>query len=393
MKLNFLNLGIELTADMRAAQERILDTFQEALGDVCQIPDFVGYATESSFLDGFRASLDDSDVVVVTVDPELFPLFKKFMGDALGLKMRSNRSLQKHLQKTCPDLPPEAIPEQAELPAEADALLSEDGLYSGFAIKANRQILVALPLDPARMEYLMRDSVLPYLQDHMDAKLFFTGNSAQVKEVAPIKEASGKDELKAEVPQTQRIPINEPFVAQVVAKLYAAGKQVSVADTKTVDFLKNVAALINMQDTVLLSQYTQDKAEGESSEDYIVRLARQTQEQSGTPLGAVVSKVYARTLEDGTKDYYLYVSISDGRTANEAKVTALPGDTPPELIYRAIEVLFHMINSWLDSGSTRPADDATISSVDTVSPVAEAETETEAEAEAEAPAKKPIILS
>ena len=349
MKLNFLNLGIELTADMRTAQERILDAFQKALGDVCQIPDFVGYATEASFMDGFRASLDNSDVVVATVDPELFSLFKKFMGDALGLKMRSNRSLQKHLQKACPDLPPEAIPEQAELPAEADALLSEDGLNSGFAIKANRQILVALPLDPTRMDYLMQDSVLPYLQDHMDAKLFFTGAGAQEKEVAPIK-----DEPKTAASQPQRILINEPFVAQVVAKLYAAGQQVSVADTKTVDFLKNVAAIINMQDVVLLSQYTQEKAEGEAAEDYIVRLARQTQEHSGTPLGAVISKVYAKTLEDGTKDYYLYVSISDGDTANEAKVTALPGDTPPELIYRAIEVLFHMINTWLDSGSTRP---------------------------------------
>ncbi len=386
MKLNFLNLGIELTEDMRTAQERILDAFQKALGDVCRIPDFVGYATEASFLDGFRASLDGSDVVVVTVDPELFPLFKKFMGNTLGLKMRSNRSLQKYLQKNCPDLPPEAIPEQAELPAEADALLSADGLYSGFAIKANRQILVALPLDPERMDYLMQDSVLPYLQDHMDAKLFFTGAGAQEKEVAPIKEVSDKDKPKA-APQPQRIPINEPFVAQVVAKLYAAGKQVSVADTKTVDFLKNVAALINMQDTVLLSQYTQDKADGEASEDYIVRLARQTQEQSGTPLGAVVSKVYAKTLKDGTKDYYLYVSISDGRTANEAKVTALPGDTPPELIYRAIEVLFHMINSWLDSDSTRPVEEASISSVDTISPVADAEVKTES------PAKKPIILS
>ncbi len=345
MKLNFLNLGIELTADMRTAQERILNAFQEALGDVCQVPDFIGYATEASFLEGFRASLDDSDVVVVTVDPDLFPLFKKFMSDALGLKMRSNRSLQKHLQKTCPNLPPEAVLEQAELPADADALLSEDGLYSGFAIKANRQILVALPLDPTRMEYLMQDSVLPYLQDHMDAKLFFTGAKTPEKEVSPIKDTA---------PQPPRLPINEPFIAQVVANLRAAGKQVSVADTKTVDFLKNVAAIINMQDTVLLSQYTQGKAEKESTEDYIVRLARQTQKQTATDLGAVVSKVYAKTMEDGTKDYYLYVSISDGRTANEAKVTALPGDTPPELIYRAIEVLFHMIHSWLNSGSTQP---------------------------------------
>lgn len=354
MKLNFLNLGMEVTASMRTAQETILRELGAALGDISQIPDFIGYATEASFLEGFKEALADSDVVVTTVDPELFSAFKTYLAAALGLKMRSNRSLQKTLQKAYPDLKKENIQEQALLPAEADALLSADGAASGFAIKANRQILIALPLDPDRMEYIMQDSVLPYLRDHLDAKLFFNpekGEEAdtQEKKVRPIMHSRSVAAEKAEeeVPQSAQLPINEPFIRSVVETYRATGRKIAVADTKTVDFLKNVAALVNMEEVLLLSTYQKERGE-ETTEDYIVQLAKETKEQSEADLGAVLSKVYVKTEEDGTKNYYTYVAISDGSSADEAKVTAEVGDTPPELIYRSVEALFRLLSDWLE---------------------------------------------
>lgn len=353
MNLSLLNLGVELTSDMRSAQEKIIAAFGKALDDQQGVSDFIGYATEADFLEGLNTALDGSDVVVLTVDAELFLLFKAFLANAFHLKLKSNKNVQKALQLTSPDMTPDMAATLAELPADADALLSEDGYSSGFAFKTKRQIMVALPLDNARMDYLMQDSVLPYLRDHLNISAFIGGvTPTEKKPILPMfreRQAAAVPSAKAEQ-LNAALPMNEPFVESVVKKLRANGTQVAIADTKTIDFVKNVAAVVPMQDVILLSPAVLEKGDF-SAEDYCIHLAKATYDNADADLGAVLSKVYAKENEDGTKTYCVYTCVSDGKAANEAKVVAAPDDTPPELMYKAIEVLFRLIGNWQDANA------------------------------------------
>ena len=104
---------------------------------------------------------------------------------------------------------------------------------------------------------------------------------------------------------------------------------------------------------VFLSPYTFAKNDMKADE-YAVKLAKGAFDTSEASLGASLTKVYAKTNEDGTKSYYMYASISDGKTANQAKIRAKPGDTPPQLIYKSIEVLFRMMDLWSGTGYAEP---------------------------------------
>ncbi len=358
MKLSLLNLGVELTQEMTAAQNIIVAAFKRSLGSPEEVKSFQNYDTEAKFMDALGEALDYSDVVVLTVDPDLFPAFKKYLAAAFNLKMRVSKPLNKLLQQTFPDMLPDVMTELATLPSDADALLSEDAISSGFAVKSNKQIMVVLPLDDTRMNFLMQDSVLPYLRDHMNISVFLENQQEEQKKVSPIfKKKEEPEELAEETPVisplTSGLPINEGFVTNVVNKLKIAGKTVAIANTKTVDFLKNVAAVVDMQDVVLLSPHTLEKG-ALSAEDYAIQLAKTTFDKTESNLGVVLSKVYAKSNDEGKKNYHVYVCISDGKTANEAKVPAFEGDTPLQLVYRSIEVLFQMIEAWLDEGKTEP---------------------------------------
>jgi hypothetical protein len=54
------------------------------------------------------------------------------------------------------------------------------------------------------------------------------------------------------------------------------------------------------------------------------------------------------------QQYFMYVCIADKENANVAKLTAEADETPPQLIYRAVEELFRMIDTWAQTGYAIP---------------------------------------
>ncbi len=151
----------------------------------------------------------------------------------------------------------------------------------------------------------------------------------------------------------KKSPYDVDYLNEVIAGLRDKGLTVAVATTKTVDFLKSISETVNMDRVIFLSPYTFAKNDMKADE-YAVKLAKGAFDTSEASLGASLTKVYAKTNEDGTKSYYMYASISDGKTANQAKIRAKPGDTPPQLIYKSIEVLFRMMDLWSGTGYAEP---------------------------------------
>lgn len=417
MNFNFMCLGVDLTPDMQKAQDIILKDFSQAYAGDFQ---FVNYGSEKSFIDGLSKAVEKDDIIVLTVQAELYMAFKQFIANRFKFKVKPQRTIQRLIVGTYPELDKEVMLKQASMPIKADVMISEDGLYSGYAIRTDTQIMFVLPLDPTRLDFLLEDGVFPYLRDNLDVSSVQDGDSldgvqplGKKKKSKKPKKAKKKawngvpqkdsaasakeptEELDAEAIRAAaaaesaeeaaeaasgpafEAEYNKDYIQGVIDKLRLHKTVVAVADTKTVDFLKRMAADgVDYSEVVEFSDYSLERKKKDAAE-YVAKLSKGAFEKTESKLGAAITKVYSKIGEDGTREYNIYVSVSDGKTAEEAKVTGEKGETPPQLINRAIEVLFHMIALWDERENTE----------------AEALAEAEAAEVTEAPAENPETVA
>ena len=359
MDIKLMCLGNEVSPAMATAQKAIENDFKAVFDGEFK---FTNYGSEKEFIQALSGAIETEDVLVLACQPELYTAFKSFVANAFTFKARPVKAIQRLIQESAPTVSSETVLNHSLIPVDADAILSQDGLYSGYAVNADDQILIVLPLDPSRIDFILEDGLFPYLRDTLDIGEFvddplkgITGEADGVAvgaaAAARAEEAAAVEEKPAE--PVKKSPYDVDYLNEVIAGLRDKGLTVAVATTKTVDFLKSISETVNMDRVIFLSPYTFAKNDMKADE-YAVKLAKGAFDTSEASLGASLTKVYAKTNEDGTKSYYMYASISDGKTANQAKIRAKPGDTPPQLIYKSIEVLFRMMDLWSGTGYAEP---------------------------------------
>lgn len=357
MDIKLMCLGNEVSPSMATAQKAIENDFKAVFDGEFK---FTNYGSEKEFIQALSGAIETEDVLVLACQPELYTAFKSFVANAFTFKARPVKAIQRLIQESAPTVSSETVLNHSLIPVDADAILSQDGLYSGYAVNADDQILVVVPLDPSRIDFILEDGLFPYLRDTLDIGEFVDdplkgiaadGVAVGAAAAARAEEAAAED-APAEEP-VKKGPYDAEYLDQVISGLRDKGLTVAVATTKTVDFLKSISESVNMDRVIFLSPYTFSK-EDMKADEYAVKLAKGAFDTSEASLGASLTKVYAKTNEDGTKSYYMYASISDGKTANQAKIRAKPGDTPPQLIYKSIEVLFRMMDLWSGTGYAEP---------------------------------------
>lgn len=357
MDIKLMCLGNEVSPSMATAQKAIENDFKAVFDGEFK---FTNYGSEKEFIQALSGAIETEDVLVLACQPELYTAFKSFVANAFSFKARPVKAIQRLIQESAPTVSSETVLNHSLIPVDADAILSQDGLYSGYAVNADDQILVVVPLDASRIDFILEDGLFPYLRDTLDIGEFVDdplkgiaadGVAVGAAAAARAEEAAAED-APAEAP-VKKGPYDAEYLDQVISGLREKGLTVAVATTKTVDFLKSISESVNMDRVIFLSPYTFAK-EDMKADEYAVKLAKGAFDTSEASLGASLTKVYAKTNEDGTKSYYMYASISDGKTANQAKIRAKPGDTPPQLIYKSIEVLFRMMDLWSGTGYAEP---------------------------------------
>ncbi|MBO7682400.1 MAG: hypothetical protein J6T17_06570 [Clostridia bacterium] len=356
MDIKLMCLGNEVSVAMANAQKAIENDFAAVFdGDF----KFTNYGSEKEFIKALSTAIENEDILVLACQPELYTAFKSFVASAFSFKARPVKAVQRLIQELAPQVSSETALNHSLLPVDSSAILSQDGLYSGYVVNADDQLLVVLPLDASRIDYLLEDGLFPYLRDNLDIAEFVddplkgvAGDEVAVGAAAAARAEASEGDVPSEAP-AKKAPYDAAAMNEVIESLRAKGLTVAVATTKTVDFLKSISESVNMDRVIFLSPYSFAK-EDMKADEYAVKLAKGAFDTSEASLGASLTKVYAKTNEDGSKSYYMYASISDGKTANQAKVTAKPGDTPPQLIYKTIDVLFRMMGLWSNTGYAEP---------------------------------------
>lgn len=331
-----------MSPSIRESQLAIETAFKSILDEDFS---FTNFSNEKNFLSELSSAVADSKIVVLCAEPGIYKAFKTFIANAFGLKMKTNKTITKAIISAHPEFDDEFISEHATIPAGASPLLSEDGLYSGFGIKAKKQLLIVLPLDDKRIDFIINAGLYPFVRANMDMSVF--NNSDPLKDVKAPVFAETKPSSTSSMYDVQ-------VIKDAVKKLSSRGLTVAVANTKTVDFLGNISTTaVDLSDTVFISDYTCEKGDM-SAREYAINLANGALLNSSDSVGAAITKVFSVQNEDGTPQYFMYVCIADKENANVAKLIAEPGDTPPMLIYKAVEELFKMLSLWSDTGYAMP---------------------------------------
>lgn len=336
-------MGAEVTPSIRESQLAIESAFKSVLDDDFS---FKNFSNEKIFLSELSNAVAESKIVVLCADPSLYKAFKTFVANAFNLKMKANKTISKAIISSHPELDDEAVFEQALIPAGASPLVSEDGLYSGYGIKAKKQLLIVLPLDDKRIDYIINAGLYPFVRANMDMSVF--------NESDPLKDVTKPDFIERPKKSKTSSMYDVQIIKDTVKKLSSKGLTVAVANTKTVDFLGNIStSSVDLSKVVFISDYTCEKGDM-SAREYAIHLANGALLNSSNSVGAAITKVFSIPNDDGTTQYFMYVCIADKENANVAKLIAEPDDTPPMLIYKAVEELFKMLSLWSDTGYAMP---------------------------------------
>lgn len=330
MIVKLMSLGLDITPDVTKSQEMIESAIEKYLGETAK---FAQYNSEKLFITELSNSVKQDDVIVLATETELYIPFKNFISKAFKLNKKYNKHIAKRIKIFHPEIKPDTdtFEAQATIPAGATPLFSNDGLNCGFAIKSNQQVVIVVPFDVDRLDAILNTGVVEYLEQHLPEVVKFK------------KEQDAK-----------KNPYNEALITETVKKLVAKQIFIALADTNTVDFIGAISNKINDLKRVLtVSDYKMEKGQMPPRE-YAISLARDSKEASDAPLGACITNVFSVNKEDGSTDMFLYACIADSNQAHAVKLFAKKDEDLPQLIFDAINELFKMLSSWVDTGKVVP---------------------------------------
>lgn len=344
-------LGNELDVPSYRAEQKIARCFSELFAYPLN---FEEYGSERALIRGLAENLPTAEILVVTTPAEFYLDFKGFLSSAFNLKEKYLKSLQRLMVDNIPGITPDEIAYHSMLPVDADAILSADGYNSGYIVDTEEEMLIVLPLDDERIDYLLKDGVVPYLKDHLDLMQIRNADPLRGLErgiSSPSGEVYAENLRKApaEPPapmiiggdNTEKVLYDRALLQRTLLSLLDAGSQVAFAETKTMDFLHKMEETDPFQNRYVYTSYIEDK-NGEKLERFAEKLAEGAKKEAGTKYGAAVTKVYAKHSEEG-QVFSIAVAVTDGNNSHVTSVDAIPGETPPELIYRAIDVVNRLI--------------------------------------------------
>lgn len=350
MILSLFSLCPEITPSIKESQIAIENAFLSILDEKYE---FKNYSSEKQFLTDFSTAIAEDSIIVATAEPEYFIAFKKFVCNAFQMKTKLNKSVSTWIAQAHPDMLDADIEPHADLPVNSTPLMSQDGINTGFGLKVKKQLLIVLPLDVRRIDQIINASLLSYVRSNMDLSVLAADPlRGMTEEMSGLAQQAAKE---AQVKTTERTELYDTLaIRETVDKLASRGLTVALANTKTVDFLGNISkSAVSLNDVMFVSSFTAEKGEM-TARDYSIMLAKGALANSINSVGAAVTKVFCSPDTNGVNQYYMYVCIADHENANVAKLMAEPDETPPHLIYRACEELFHMLGIWVDTGYATP---------------------------------------
>lgn len=277
------------------------------------------FSDKKSLLFKMSELLKTGESILILSEPEQYLSLKDTLMRALALPIGVDEELSARLHKSGRDK------RHADMPRGAKVFMTEDGVNSGFAVRAGKQTIVLLPLDKERVDDVLSNGAQSYLSEFVD-------NATSAK----TDRESGENAVNLAVRSLQRV-----------------GKKVAVSGTPTSVFVKNEVTAdgeSNAAENFIFSEKAQLRGEY-SARDYAVLLAKNAMEESEVSLGAAITSVFAKSRED-MSEVFICVAVTTEDKAAGRTIYSLPGEKPEDFLKEAAKELLCLIS---DVTSVMPA--------------------------------------
>ena len=314
-KISLVSLIKEQSVFIQHAQH----TIAGSVDSVCpQAARFEAFTDAKEMLQALSASFSRSKVVTVCADTSRFLYLKKVLFQALSLESEVSGAVTAVIRSFGDDIAPETADAHALVPKGASVFISDDGLFSGFAVQSGKQHLIVLPLDLERLDSIIDNGFSAYIKTTLDA---------------------------AEMPPV--LPADTDNASAIAARLIAQGFSAAVAATKSAELIKiKIMPLSGWENAFRFVVCDEDKKEM-TQKEYIANLALQARDRAGCSVGAAISNVFTDQKEENS--LFVLVTVADSLRARVAKVYAQPGETPRQLALAAVDTLVGMLGEYAEA--------------------------------------------
>ncbi|HOO26134.1 MAG TPA: hypothetical protein PKW24_05940, partial [Clostridiales bacterium] len=295
--------NLKVLALSRQAEE-ICASFKQLISEKTGLKadsiDFSLYDDLAQLVKGLKTAFASSSDVMVCADLGYFLRFKSDIFKVMGLKAEESKSIESAIEILAPETPPDLMKAHSQVAQGARVFLTDDGLFSSFALESGQDRLIVAPCDLKRLEASLE-----------------LGLSAYIERSEPA------------LPAFDFTPLN--------SLIWAQGLKIAVANSKNSLFLK--LRLKESQKSDLDFTYLDVGDEEDKSEPKLLTAnrAKSVRELGKADIGLAISDIYT-SKNDGSKSY-AFVALANADGAKVVKVHAKPGESPRLLVRAAVDTL------------------------------------------------------
>ncbi len=309
MKTKVLSLYVDKSMSFTRFQARLESSIKSFTDESCN---FLQFEDIREMFIALQSSLENDELIITAVDVKNYLKLKNALIQAFETETVCNQSILNKLEKNA-DLSDKKKQAFSTFPEPATVFESKDGLYSGFVLENGSQYLIILPIDNNRVDEILRNGVVPFLN-----KNIVVNNTVE-------KNADEKSAVSENVSKS-------------IENILNSGLLVAVNGTRNAEVLKSCCDFVSgFNDAFVFTPYVEDKGNVNPSE-YSAQLARVSLDLSSANIGACISDIYTA---DETK--FICIAIAKEDSALVRKLYMSEDETEYDFVKSAAIELIQLI--------------------------------------------------
>ncbi len=281
---------------------------------------FESFSDSKALFGEIGTALEYADVLLIGIEPKAYLKFKPVLIKAFDFTPAYSDKIMDALEGSVTD---ETVKKaHALIPNEAEELMTENGLYSGFFVKEENQYIVVFPLLETAVPKILQTAKLPF-----------------------FKQEESRAEVLQEIVDGEKA---SPKASTIIQKLLRNDLRIAIPSTPATKLLKSdVKACEGYADFVFFTPFVNDTGITDPKQ-YAAQLARGAMELRNTELGATISNIFREKKGDKIISYYAFISVATADKVVVKKLFAEPDENIENLIAEATAELYAMIDKYID---------------------------------------------
>lgn len=307
MKTTILSLNVDRSMSFSRFQARIESSLSSFVDDKIRIKQF---EDNKELFVALQSALENDELIITTVDVNNYLKLKKALIKAFGTEVVYDAAVLNKIENL--DIDDEQKKNFSAFPEPATVFLSDDGLYSGLAMENGDQYFLLLPIDNSRIDNILRNGVVPYLNKYLGVESIDENTNVKVE--------------------------NNKKVADAVNKIIDSKSVVAVNGTRNAEVLKSCGdSVSDFNKAFIFTPYVEDKGNVNPTE-YTAQLARVSLDLSAADIGACISDIY---VSGDVK--YICIAVSEKENAIVRKLFIAENETEHDFVENAALELIELI--------------------------------------------------